>query len=311
MTGAPGRFTYNGKELDDEYGFDLYYYGARYMDPITGRFTTPDPVKDFLNPYSYVGNKPVIRIDPTGAKQWPHYWRSQTCTKGYFGGIPDFFLAKSRQQRIKILNGQIDPAEIEWRASMLDKADDQSNDIKSPPTSQEGAVNVTDAPVPGDPDFIGPVQEGFIGPVEEEEDPEPMNPADYILLAGTSGKIIKGISYLVDADFIMFQGGLATPTVYSVGVEYCIVVDKWGQIFTVGVVNKGLSPPGSGNVLFGIFSEDDMTKVESQDLFGNATVGISSSIGIGVEFGATINMDVGGYMAFGIIIPTLSGFISK
>ncbi len=159
VTGAPGRFTYNGKELDDEYGFDLYYYGARYMDPKTGRFTTPDPVKDFLNPYSYVGNKPVNRIDPTGAKSGSA-WRWDTCTKGYFGGIPDFFLAKSRQQRIKILNGQIDPAEIEWRASMLDKANDQSDDIKSPPTSQEGEVNVTDAPVvPGHPDYIGPTQE--------------------------------------------------------------------------------------------------------------------------------------------------------
>ena len=54
VTGSPGRFTYNGNELDDEYGFDLYYYGARYMDPSAGRFITPDPIKDFMNPYSYV-----------------------------------------------------------------------------------------------------------------------------------------------------------------------------------------------------------------------------------------------------------------
>ena len=50
----------------DEYGFDLYYYGARYMDPSSGRFITPDPVKDFYNPYSYVSNNPMNRIDPTG-----------------------------------------------------------------------------------------------------------------------------------------------------------------------------------------------------------------------------------------------------
>jgi RHS repeat-associated protein len=52
LTGSPGRYTYNGNEFDDEYGFDLYYYGARYMDPALGRFTTPDPVQDFVNPYS-------------------------------------------------------------------------------------------------------------------------------------------------------------------------------------------------------------------------------------------------------------------
>jgi RHS repeat-associated protein len=72
LTGTPGRFTYNGNEFDDEYGFDLYYYGARYMDPALGRFTTPDPVKDFINPYSYVRNNPMNRIDPTGTRTFPN-----------------------------------------------------------------------------------------------------------------------------------------------------------------------------------------------------------------------------------------------
>ena len=40
--------------------------GPRYMDPALGRFTTPDPVKDFINPYSYVHNNPMNLIDPTG-----------------------------------------------------------------------------------------------------------------------------------------------------------------------------------------------------------------------------------------------------
>ena len=36
------------------------------MDPALGRFTTPDPVRDFVNPYSYVRNNPANGIDPTG-----------------------------------------------------------------------------------------------------------------------------------------------------------------------------------------------------------------------------------------------------
>jgi RHS repeat-associated protein len=71
VTGTPGNHTYNGNELDDEWGFDLYYYGARYMDPALGRFITPDPINDFLNPYSYVGNNPMNRIDPTGMMSLP------------------------------------------------------------------------------------------------------------------------------------------------------------------------------------------------------------------------------------------------
>ncbi|MCD6163125.1 MAG: hypothetical protein J7K40_12030 [candidate division Zixibacteria bacterium] len=58
LTGTPGRFTYNGNEYNDTYDFDLHYYGARFMDPSLGRFITVDPVKDFLNPYSYVGSNP-------------------------------------------------------------------------------------------------------------------------------------------------------------------------------------------------------------------------------------------------------------
>ena len=56
VTGTPGKYTYNGKEYLDDWGYDLYYYGARFMDPATGRFMTPDPIKGPLNPYSYVGN---------------------------------------------------------------------------------------------------------------------------------------------------------------------------------------------------------------------------------------------------------------
>jgi len=36
---------------------------ALFMDPTTGRFITPDPIKDYLNQYSYVGNNPVNRIE--------------------------------------------------------------------------------------------------------------------------------------------------------------------------------------------------------------------------------------------------------
>ncbi|MBU0706385.1 LysM peptidoglycan-binding domain-containing protein [Patescibacteria group bacterium] len=61
---------FTGKELDDETG--LYYYGARYYDPLIGRFVSVDPVEgDLKNPqtfnkYTYVLNNPVMLVDPTG-----------------------------------------------------------------------------------------------------------------------------------------------------------------------------------------------------------------------------------------------------
>ncbi|PIZ70845.1 hypothetical protein COY07_06070 [Candidatus Peregrinibacteria bacterium CG_4_10_14_0_2_um_filter_43_11] len=50
------------------------YYGARYYDPVIGRFTSMDPwegdLKDpqTLNKYSYARNNPVRYVDPTGEK---------------------------------------------------------------------------------------------------------------------------------------------------------------------------------------------------------------------------------------------------
>jgi len=62
-----------GKEKDKETG--LYYFGARYLGPKTGRFITVDPVgiteKNLLNPqklnrYAYSLNNPYRYVDPDG-----------------------------------------------------------------------------------------------------------------------------------------------------------------------------------------------------------------------------------------------------
>ena len=90
------RFT--GKELDSETGF--YYYGARYLDPKTGRWTSADPamgeyipvapvndearrrngslpgqggVYNYVNlhVYHYAGNNPLKYTDPDGKQSGP------------------------------------------------------------------------------------------------------------------------------------------------------------------------------------------------------------------------------------------------
>jgi len=64
------RHKYTGQEEDPETG--LYYYGARYYDPVLARFISPDPIvpdptdPQSLNRYSYTRNNPLRYIDPTG-----------------------------------------------------------------------------------------------------------------------------------------------------------------------------------------------------------------------------------------------------
>jgi RHS repeat-associated protein len=62
-------FKYTGKHEDPS---GLYYFGARYYDPKTGRFITEDPVTGSLddpqglNRYSYCKNNPHKYVDPDG-----------------------------------------------------------------------------------------------------------------------------------------------------------------------------------------------------------------------------------------------------
>lgn len=61
------KFTYNGKELEDEFGLDWYHYGWRFYDATVARWWVVDPIDEFISPYNYVGNNPIMLTDPNGA----------------------------------------------------------------------------------------------------------------------------------------------------------------------------------------------------------------------------------------------------
>jgi RHS repeat-associated protein len=62
-------YKYNGKELDQMHGLNMYDYSARHYDSAIGRFTTVDPLAEkyySISPYVYCNNNPIKYIDPTG-----------------------------------------------------------------------------------------------------------------------------------------------------------------------------------------------------------------------------------------------------
>ena len=69
-------YLYGGKEWERSYGMNHYDFHARWMNPLTTRFTTQDPLQlDFaeLSSYSYCAGNPILYIDPTGTF-WETLW---------------------------------------------------------------------------------------------------------------------------------------------------------------------------------------------------------------------------------------------
>ncbi len=260
LTGSPGRFTYNGNELDDEYGFDLYYYGARYMDPALGRFTTPDPIRDFVNPYSYVRNNPVNAIDPTGMASDDRQYDSIT---GYDFGTVNPFWWVSMKAIAEWRRATQSIAEIEWLNRMLDsKEETDENKVQNQADQiKEGAnSNVSE---PGDPDFIGPV---------DKENP----------LATDWGQLNVGVS------------------LYGSGLEGSLIIMPDGKVYLTGYLTVGVSTPTTIEYKQVSFLQEDEAPQGSalpsegdqiQDFFNKPQWGIN--IGGGIGLGPAIDFTVG------------------
>ncbi len=118
QTGGNGQpFTFTGEEMDGELG--AIYLRARYYDPVVGRFVSKDPVAanpdqtQDMNRFSYSGNNPIHRTDPSGLT-WQIFaaWEpglvyglarvgsGGRLTLDLTGGLPDVYVSGSAGAKV-------------------------------------------------------------------------------------------------------------------------------------------------------------------------------------------------------------------
>jgi RHS repeat-associated protein len=69
VAGSENSSQYTGRENDNN---GLYFYRARYYDPVLKRFISEDPIglSGGINSHAYVEGDPVSFVDPTGLDRW-------------------------------------------------------------------------------------------------------------------------------------------------------------------------------------------------------------------------------------------------
>ena len=149
-TGTIPNYGYTGREPDET---GLIFYRARYYHPGIGRFASRDPIglQGGINPYAYVGNNPVMRVDPTGltaappsAGAPPENYAGSDCmamNESRLGDDPETISDAEGREGIDFGQGSVKMA-----AGMCYRWDDGKSSIKASPDPRAGALEYQLAP---------------------------------------------------------------------------------------------------------------------------------------------------------------------
>ncbi|HEU4788961.1 MAG TPA: DUF6443 domain-containing protein [Flavobacterium sp.] len=108
------KYKYNGKELQDELGLNVYDYQARIYDPAAPHFWQIDPLAEKMrrwSPYSYAFDNPIIFTDPDGMEPFTDLFNlkgKKIGTDGVDNGVKMVVTDKKEAKEIAKTEGNID-----------------------------------------------------------------------------------------------------------------------------------------------------------------------------------------------------------
>ena len=106
-SGSENEYKFNNKELNQDFGFDLYDFGNRLHDPTLNRFTSIDRFAEKYNamsPFGYAANNPIKFIDVQGDSVTIYFNRANqtlhiTDHDHYQEGLPTAYVKASDYQQ--------------------------------------------------------------------------------------------------------------------------------------------------------------------------------------------------------------------